>query len=619
MNAFFKIVLSALLTGACLPGHSQEFETAIKENPVLKNARRSQKDTRARTVLTLPFFEDFTDTDYYPSADRWQDSMAYVNNTLGRRIQSRGVATFDVLNAQGVPYSPNNAFASVYADSLTSQFIDLSAQVPGDSIYLSFLYEGKGNGFAPQVADSLMLFFQRRNGAWVKVWEQQGRAMNSFATAMVPLTDTTFFHPDFRFRFVNKATFNVGNAHWHIDYIKMAAGRTFQDTINNDLGFSYWGNDDYNRSLLNEYTAMPYHHFDANRNLHYSGLLGMTIQNTWLTTKQADVVLQLSNSQTGASLSTSPQQIFVPFNDFQGLDITVPATAPVLSANSNDPFTIDAKAYWTLPVAGDYSSGNDTISYSQTFSNYFAYDDGSAESAYYMSSYQGVPSYVAQEYALSVRDTLRGVQVYFPRQVPDAANKMFYLQIYRKIAAVDGQDEMVYQQVDLYPEYESRVDGFVTYRFDNPPVLDAGAFYVALMFPAGGFSDSLYIGLDKNKRGANFRYYKVTTQWEPSLIEGALMIRPLVGKDIPVSVIDAGASTMTIDVFPNPAGSYLNVKTGAEITGLKYTIMDLLGKEWRAGTVMNGSIDLGNLAGGIYLIRFRDAKGHISQKKIIKH
>ncbi|RYD98451.1 MAG: T9SS type A sorting domain-containing protein [Sphingobacteriales bacterium] len=619
MNAFFKIAFFALFIGSYLPGYSQEFETAIKERPVLKDARRNQKETRGRTVLSLPFFEDFTNTDYYPSADQWQDSMVYINNVLGRRIQSRGIATFDALNAKGLPYSPNSAFASVYADSLTSQLIDLSAHSPGDSVYLSFLFEGKGNGFAPQAADSLMLFFQRSNGSWAKVWEQKGAAMESFATALIPLTDTTLFHSDFRFRFVNKATFNVGNAHWHIDYLKMDTGRHYQDSINNDLAFSYWGNDDYNRSLLNEYMAMPYNHFDANRTVHYSGLLGMTLRNTWLTTQQANIVLQLNNSQTGANLITSPQQTFVPFNDRQGLDIAVPGTASVLTANGNEPFTIDAKAYWTQPVTGDYSAANDTITYRQTFSNYFAYDDGSAESAYYMSSYQGVPSFVAQEYALSVRDTLRGVQIYFPRQVPDAANKMFYLQIYRKIDVVDGQNEMVYEQTDLYPDYESRVNGFVTYRFDNPPVLDAGAFYVALMFPAGGFSDSLYIGLDKNKRGANFRYYKVATQWEPSLIDGALMIRPLVGKAIPVSVAAVGSSAMTIEVFPNPAGQYIKVKTGAEITGLKYTILDILGKELKAGTVHGAKIDLGTLAAGIYLINFRDAKGRLSQKKIIKH
>lgn len=619
MNAFFKIAFSAIFVLPVLSGYSQEFETAIRENPVLENARRSQKTTKARTVLTLPFFEDFTHTDYYPLADRWQDSMVYINNTLGRRIQSLGIATFDALNAKGLPYSPNNAFASVYADSLTSQFFDLSTHSPADSIYLSFLYEGKGNGFAPQTGDSLILFFQRRSGAWVKVWEQQGAAMTAFATAMVPVTDTSFFHPDFRFRFVNKATFNVGNSHWHIDYIKMAGGRNYQDTINNDLAFSYWGNDDFNRSLLNEYSAMPYNHFDANRAVHYSGLLGMTLRNTWLTTQQANVVLQLSNSQTGASMTTTPQQTFVPFNDQQGLDITVPSTASVLTANGNEPFTIDAKAYWTSPITGDFSRGNDTINYRQTFANYFAYDDGSAEGAYYMSSYQGVPSYVAQEYGLSVRDTIRGVQIYFPRQVPDVANKMFYLQIYRKIDAVDGQNEMVYEQTDLYPEYDERVNGFVTYRFSNPPVLDAGAFYVALMFPAGGFSDSLYIGLDKNKRGANFRYYKVATQWEPSLIDGALMIRPLVGKAIPVSVSDAGPYTMSIEVFPNPAGQFLQVKTGELITGLKYTILDMLGKELKAGTVNGEQIDLGTLANGVYLLRFQDAKGRLSQKKIIKH
>lgn len=619
MNAFFKIAFSAIFVLPVLSGYSQEFETAIMENPVLENARRSQKTTKARTVLTLPFFEDFTHTDYYPLADKWQDSMVYINNTLGRRIQSLGIATFDVLNAKGLPYSPNSAFASVYADSLTSQFFDLSGQSPADSIYLSFLYEGKGNGFAPQTGDSLMLFFQRRSGAWVKVWEQQGMAMSSFATAMVPLTDTSFFHPDFRFRFVNKATFNVGNSHWHIDYIKMATGRNYQDTINNDLAFSYWGNDDFNKSLLNEYSAMPYNHFDANRTVHYSGLLGMMLRNTWLTTQEANVVLQLRNSQTGANMTTTPQQTFVPFNDQQGLNISVPATASVLTANGNEPFTIDAKAYWTQPITGDFSRGNDTINYSQTFANYFAYDDGSAESAYYMSSYQGVPSYVAQEYGLSVRDTIRGVQIYFPRQVPDVSNKMFYLQIYRKIDAVDGQNEMVYEQTDLYPEYDERVNGFVTYRLSNPPVLDAGAFYVALMFPAGGFSDSLYIGLDKNKRGANFRYYKVATQWEPSLVDGALMIRPLVGKAIPVSVSEIGQSAMSIEVFPNPAGQFLQVKTGELIPGLKYTILDMLGKELKAGTVNGEQIDLGTLANGVYLLRFQDAKGRLSQKKIIKH
>lgn len=619
MNAFLKIAFSGILVLSALCGYTQEFETAIMENPVLNNAVRSQKATKARTVLNLPFFEDFTHTDYYPVADRWQDSMVYINNTMARKIISLGVATFDALNAKGLPYSPNNPFASVYADSLTSQFIDLSTHSPGDSIYLSFLFEGKGNGFTPQVADSLMLFFQRRSGSWVKVWEQKGAAMETFATAMIPVTDTSLFHEDFRFRFVNKATFNVGNSHWHVDYIKMAAGRNYQDSVNNDLAFSAWGNDNFNRSLLNEYTSMPYNHFNANRNAHYSGLLGVMMRNSWLTTQQTSLIMQLNNSQTGASLQTTPEQVFVQYNDEQGHAIPIPANASVLNANTDEAFSINAKAYWAQPISGDFSRENDTITHQQVFSNYFSYDDGSAEGAYYMSSYQGVPSYVAQEYALDVRDTIRGVQIYFPRQVPDAGNKMFYLQIYRKIDAVGGQNELVYEQTDLYPEYESRVNGFVTYRFNNPPVLDAGAFYVALMFPAGGFSDSLYIGLDKNKRGANFRYFKVATQWESSMIEGALMIRPLVGKAIPLSVADMGTNSMAVEVFPNPAGQYLYVKSREANVSLKYSIVDMLGKELKAGNVTGEQIDLGALADGVYLIRFRDAKGRLSQKKIIKH
>ena len=220
-------------------------------------------------------------------------------------------------------------------------------------------------------------------------------------------------------------------------------------------------------------------------------------------TKEFSVDLRIKNANTGASYDAPQQSTFILYNDAQDLDMPITDNTGVLSTSDNIPLIVDMEAFITEPLAGDHSTINDTIRYRQIFDNYFAYDDGTAENAFFMSSFEGAPSYVAQEYALTIDDTIRGVDIYFPRQLPDAGHKLFFLQVYKRIDAVGGVDEMVYQQTDLYPEYQERVNEFVRYRFDNGVPMTAGSFYIALMFPAGGMSDTVYIGLDKNKQGAN--------------------------------------------------------------------------------------------------------------------
>lgn len=597
--------------------NAQEHEIALPDNALLENYHRPQNDWRTRTVLSLPFFEDFNDSSYYPNIAHWQDSMVYVNNNMGMRNKSHGVATFDALDAKGQPYT-ENLFLSVYADSLTSQYFDFSTRNPSDSIYLSFLFQGKGNGYTPAAGDSLMLFFQRSNGAWVKVWDKAGMSMTNFETAMIPVKDTMFFHTDFRFRWVNKATFNVGNSHWQVDYVKLNTNRNYQDSVWNDVAFTYWGDNDLNRSLTGEYMSMPYRHFNANRNQYFSNALGLSLWNSWLATKELSLAIKIKNANTGASYTTSSQNTFVLYNDAQYVDVPISDNSTVISTNTDAPLNIDMEAYFTTNIAGDYSKLNDTIRQRQVFDNYFAYDDGSAESAFFMSSYQGVPSYVAQEYALSVADTIRGVDIYFPRQLPEASMKLFYLQIYKKIDAVGGVNDLAYQQIDLYPAYEDRVNGFVRYQFDTAIPMEAGTFYVAMMFPAGGSSDSLYIGLDKNKKGANYRYYKVGDFWLPSLIDGALMIRPLVGNPLPVSIADSKQDNLQLSFYPNPVLEYLFLKQKNSEKNLKYTISNTSGQIVQEGHFSNSKIDCRKLIEGIYFINIISENGVRSSKKFYK-
>ena len=64
------------------------------------------------TALSLPFFEDFTNYETYPNPLKWKDALVYINNTFPINPISRGVATFDGLNAYGVPYDSVNKYAS---------------------------------------------------------------------------------------------------------------------------------------------------------------------------------------------------------------------------------------------------------------------------------------------------------------------------------------------------------------------------------------------------------------------------------------------------------------------------------------------------------------------------
>lgn len=614
LNKLALLIVACTLTADM---NAQEFETSLPDNALLEHYQRRITDLHARTELTMPFFEDFTDTAYYPLVAHWQDSMVYVNQSMALRNRSFGVATFDALNARGLPYA-TDIFQSVPADSLTSQYLDLSTYDPSDSIYLSFLFQGRGNGFAPAAGDSLMLYFQRSNGAWVKVWDRAGASMEVFETALVPVRDTIFFHSDFRFRWVNKATFNIGNSHWHLDYIKMDAGRNFQDTIGNDVAFSYWGNADLNRSLTGEYTSMPYAHFNADRSRHFSQNIGLSLWNSWYVTKEFSVDLRIKNANTGVSYDAPQQSTFVLYNDAQYLDMPITDNTGVLSTSDNIPLIVDMEAFITEPLAGDHSTINDTIRYRQVFDNYFAYDDGTAENAFFMSSFEGAPSYVAQEYALTIDDTIRGVDIYFPRQLPDAGHKLFFLQVYKRLDAVGGVDEMVYQQTDLYPDYQERVNGFVRYRFDNGVPMSAGSFYIALMFPAGGMSDTVYIGLDKNKQGANYRYFKVADHWQSSLIEGALMLRPLVGGPLPLSSKELIPEQLMLSVYPNPVHDQLEIAWTPPSPNAEYNIFDVSGRTIKTGPLKGDKIDCTSLHDGLYFLTIRSGQGLTATKKFYK-
>ena len=124
---------------------------------------KDMKERKSESQVTLPFFDDFTETDIYPDASKWQNRSVLVNSGFPLFPTNFNAATLDALDETGKVYSHASSSPFV-ADSLISRPISLVDEngeklSPADSLYFSFYYQPQGNADAPESADSLVLMF----------------------------------------------------------------------------------------------------------------------------------------------------------------------------------------------------------------------------------------------------------------------------------------------------------------------------------------------------------------------------------------------------------------------------------------------------------------------------
>src|SRR5690606_6886714 len=119
-------------------------------------------------ALSLPFFDDFAESDVQLNPLRWSlHGGAFLNNQFAIGQPSKNVVTFDGLKAGRQAYNIQNTTITATTDILTSKTIDLSAYSPADSLYLSFAWQAGGLGNDPSVSNSsLSVQFMRANGTW---------------------------------------------------------------------------------------------------------------------------------------------------------------------------------------------------------------------------------------------------------------------------------------------------------------------------------------------------------------------------------------------------------------------------------------------------------------------
>lgn len=573
-------------------------------------------------TLKLPFKEDFTKDYYFPDPDKWSDINTYVNRTYGVQPHSYGVVTFDGLDSTGYPYNFVQPTAQGLADYLTSKSIDLSAAL--DSVYLSFFYQPQGRGNMPDDKDSLVLeFFNVLTGKWEWQWSVKGQALAPFRQVML-FVDTVYQTNAFKFRFKNYATLSGSVDHWHVDYIYLNEGRTYNDTIYHDVTFK-----DAHVNFIKNYEAMPWWHYkqDTINNMeefvtlkafNYNPNQGYAINYKYRVYNEAGVMIEEQPvGDPFFTINTAPDSVTIPNEIYKPIPAGATANDFYFPPYDSTTTFFLIKNYFALDKTTtpkfDFNQENDTIMSFQKFGNYYARDDGSAEAGYGL---QGANGELAYKFTTKIKDTLTGVYIYFNPIRDDRSASSFKL----KVWASDLTTILFQESYTVSPQY-SFFNEFIYYKFSSPLVV-SGTFYV-------GFekitADPMNLGFDFNIDNSSNLYYNVSGTWSTTSFKGSLMLRPVFRGHVsnPVASVEEEVRPVTsafdVKVYPNPSRDVVNINVvGVQSAAYRYELYDLMGKKVleRLG---NGTLQLNDLAPGVFVVNVTDCQtgSSVSERLIV--
>ena len=623
------------------PTIAQEKLIGLKINPIIKKHVNEKgyfnnKYSSSTDTLSLPFFEDFSNYSIFPADSLWEDNFAFINNGFSIFPPTNGVATLDAINETGSLYS--NASSSPFiADYLTSLPIDLDGYSYSDSIFLSFFYQPQGVADAPEETDSLIVeFYSPETDEWYWAWSRSGSQMAVFKAAIIQIPDTSiFYQKGFKFRFKNYTSLTglfepswASNAdQWHVDYIIMDLNRNNADTVIVDLAFlSQPG------YLLNDYVSIPWKHFLLN-NSQMTDTFDISFvnhrANSIIVNREIEIFDLIDGGAPyevigggGASDNFSPGDTTIAHNISYSFTSTATDYAKFLVKAHIKPGEIVA----------DFSANNDTATYIQIFDNYYAHDDGSAESGYGLSGEGTQNALLACKFHnYKLTDSLRAVDMYFNETLGGASQDYFYLQIWAHDEVTERPGELLYSKIGMRPEYEDSLFQFHRYYLKNELDIDT-AIGVPSIFYVGWkqtTSDLLNIGFDKN-RAINtdtiafnnpWIFFNVSGGWQQSTLEGAIMMRPVFSQEALVSIEGPIEEDFISNIYPNPNNGIFNIDLSGQsnIEDVTYNVISTTGRLIKSGNINSNisSVNISDLPDGIYFIRIVSSRKHISNHKII--
>lgn len=565
-------------------------------------------------TISLPFFDDFSryslatnDPNVPIEWQRWTDDHARINYTFARSPISMGVATLEGLDRTGYPYDFEDEFAEGPCDTLSSLPINLGGFTAFDNVYLVFHYQGEGFGNAPEAVDSLHLDFYSPfgQGEWFPRWSVGGSAMSSFQRVFIHITEPEYLLNGFRFRFRNEGRLSGNYDMWHLDYIvldQQIDPNTFDyDEVAMQYPVSTW---------LNEFTAMPWAHYQSNA----AGFMADQFQFF-----QNNPGPLTENITSGWSVTYDGVKQDFPSQTFniQDNDRSEITTTGNLNGYVFDPLVTDTCAWFDVCIyhnPADAYQQNDTICFRQEFTDYYAYDDGSAERAIGIQAQGGM---VALRFQSAIEDTLIGIRVHWTPYGRDVSNNPFLLRLWNDGGGIPGS-EIIENFTFHNPEYyQEGYDIFTFYPFDQNVAI-SGTFYVGWVQ-----SDDVnyYVGNDKNRDNNTGKMFVMLENgiWEQVGITGSAMIRPVFkSRKTPIVSVSENEST-GISIYPNPSNELLNISALPEGETL-VDVVDITGKTVlteRSFGIQNVQINTSSLADGLYVVRVISNNKQVRAERII--
>ena len=660
MNRFLILSLFVVLW---VPMQAQEILTGIEYNASIQQFRQESarhpmtKGSQVFKKIKLPFLDDFSKKLFFPDPLLWEDSLAFINTDYAVEEPTTGVATLDAIDAFGAIY-PQAGKASFPADYLTSRPIRMdSLFVPivsssrpmkrSDHPSISFYYQPQGvlskiNKSAPSKTDSLILQFHspRENDTivvngkttispvWRNVWFETGMSLDAFRAkyntafrqVLIPITDSAAYYQNgFRFRFRNYAhladntlpSWQSNGCQWNIDYVYLNTRKSLDDMAHKDIAFAGRA-----PSMLRNYEAMPYSQYRSNFIKEMKDSLNMFISN--LDNEAINIsyqyrVIRDFGKLVDTSLNTS---YFIPPFATNGYSKNPPFAHPhvnfVYPIGSQQKVFFTTVHYLSATDAGLEVKSNDTLRFTQIFSNYYAYDDGTSEAGYGLTP---ASAKLAYKFTLNRNDSLRAVQMFFNQSRTGSNLQYFTLTVWNDHFGSPG--DVMYEKKNTRAVFTDSLNKFQTFTLDKVLFVDE-VKYPGRIFYIGWqqtTADNLNIGFDLYNDASQHTFINTSGEWITSNFRGALMIRPMVGLAHPLGIGDPDVPLKSFGLYPNPARDLVNItlppscQNAARSGQLRMIIRDMTNRI-TYNQLYTQQFNAGSFSQGMYLICLLNEQTH---------
>lgn len=633
----YQILILLLLC----PGLNAQMVIPLYKNSTVKKYLRESKSLKKSTrengtvpdTLMLPFFDDFSKILVFPDPTHWTDRDAFINATFAVEPVTYGVATLDAINAEGNIY--NVGSNPTLCDNLTSHPLYLSAYGHGtDTVYLSFFFQAKGYGEIPEPKDSLVVeFYSPKDTIWIRIWSTPGIPEGPFQRQIITIPDT-LLQDGFQFRFRNYVSMSekdtqsgkgaLGNFDiWNLDYVRLDNESRESHQHVYDISIIH----PLKSSFIN-YQSIPWNHVDSGSFNNKRSFIPITIRTNDRPPGSLDTIsigrgYYLKDGKTG-------KYIISPFLEgseemwFDSVYLREDAFSPLIKYDGSEYGIIETGAF--LNGTKDVHRINDTVTRTEYFRNYYAYDDGTPERGFgNPGPVGGFGSIILVHYRIYRTDSLRAIDIYFNETLDHYTDNLGFQVCVFDFDQVDTVPVNLLYASDegqlYYPQTAEKPGQFLRI------VLDSALFIrndicVGIIQHTNEF---INIGYDVNNKHKNQIFVNNYGYWESlensSDEDGSLMIRPVMSR-MPVALGMKEVNNNPVSelvLAPNPASEYINLRLKNLNQQIRQiSIYDATGKvinQYRDDRML---IDISGLKPGIYIIKVDMEKGVSLTGRFIK-